>query len=59
LELLRIEIIGTKNKPKQTRDEFNGQKELSEGLHLIHFEQLKSDTHVLKAKKEGKSQDWS
>jgi hypothetical protein len=57
LELVRIEFIRTKNKHKQTEDELNKQDQLSEGLHLIDFEQLKIENQSLNEKKAGKNQD--
>lgn len=57
LEQARIDFIRTKNKHKQTEDELNKQDQLSEGLHLIDFEQLKIENQTLNEKKAEKSQD--
>lgn len=57
LETARIDYIRTKNKHKQTEEELNKQDQLSEGLHLIDFEQLKIENQTLNEKKAEKSQD--
>jgi hypothetical protein len=57
LEQTRIDYIRTKNKFKQTEDELNKQDQLSEGLHLIDFEQLKIENQTLNEKKAEKNQD--
>lgn len=57
LEQARIEFIRTKNKFKQVDDELNKQDQLSEGLHLIDFEQLKIENQTLNEKKAEKNQD--
>ena len=57
LEQTRIDFIRTKNKHKQTEDELNKHDQLSEGLHLIDFEQLKIENQTLNEKKAEKSQD--
>jgi chromosome segregation ATPase len=57
LEQTRIDYIRTKNKHKQTEDELNKQDQLSEGLHLIDFEQLKIENQTLNEKKAEKNQD--
>jgi hypothetical protein len=57
LEQTRIDFIRTKNKHKQTEDELNKQDQLSEGLHLIDFEQLKIENQTLNEKKAEKNQD--
>lgn len=57
LEQARVDFIRTKNKHKQTEDELNKQDQLSEGLHLIDFEQLKIENQTLNEKKAEKSQD--
>ena len=57
LEQARIEFIRTKNKFRQVDDELNKQDQLSEGLHLIDFEQLKIENQTLNEKKAEKNQD--
>lgn len=57
LEQARIDFIRTKNKHKATEEELNKQDQLSEGLHLIDFEQLKIENQTLNEKKAEKSQD--
>ena len=57
LEQTRIEFIRTKNKHRQIDDELNKQDQLSEGLHLIDFEQLKIENQTLNEKKAEKNQD--
>jgi hypothetical protein len=57
LEATRIDFIRTRNKHKQTEDDLNKQDQLSEGLHLIDFEQLKIENQSLNEKKAGKNQD--
>jgi hypothetical protein len=57
LEVARIDFIRTKNLHRQTEDELNKQDQLSEGLHLIDFEQLKIENQSLNEKKAGKNQD--
>jgi hypothetical protein len=57
LDAARIEFIRTKNAHRQTEDELNKQDQLSEGLHLIDFEQLKIENQALNEKKAAKNQD--
>lgn len=57
LEYNRIQFVLTKNKYKQTEEELEQQDHLSEGLHLIDFEQLKIENQSLNEKKAEKSQD--
>lgn len=57
LREVRVNYIRTKNKYKQTEDELNQQDQLSEGLHLIDFEQLKIENQSLNEKKSEKEQD--
>lgn len=57
LENSRIQFILTKSKYKQTEEELDQQDQLSEGLHLIDFEQLKIENQSLNEKKAEKLQD--
>ena len=57
LENYRIDFLLTKNKHKKTEEELEQQDQLSEGLHLIDFEQLKIENQSLNEKKAEKSQD--
>jgi hypothetical protein len=57
LEVTRIDFIRTRNRHKQAEDELSKQDQLSEGLHLIDFEQLKIENQALNEKKAGKNQD--
>jgi hypothetical protein len=57
LELTRIDFIRTRNKHKQAEDELNKQDDISDGLHLIDFEQLKIENQALNEKKASKNQD--
>jgi hypothetical protein len=57
LETTRIDFIRTRNKHKQAEEELNKQDQLSEGLHLIDFEQLKIENQSLNEKKAEKNQD--
>lgn len=57
LEQSRIQYILTKAKHKKTEEELDKQDQLSEGLHLIDFEQLKIENQSLNEKKAEKSQD--
>ncbi|KAH0786354.1 coiled-coil domain-containing protein [Histomonas meleagridis] len=57
LEQARIEFVRTKDRYKQTEAELSKQDQLSEGLHLIDFEQLKIEKQSLKEKKAEKTQD--
>jgi hypothetical protein len=57
LEMTRIDFIRTRNKHKQAEEELNKQDQLSEGLHLIDFEQLKIENQSLNEKKAEKNQE--
>lgn len=57
LENCRIDFIRAKSKHKETQDLLDQQDQLSEGLHLIDFEQLKIENQTLNEKKAEKSQD--
>jgi len=57
LESFRISYILTKNRFKQSQEELDKQDQLSEGLHLIDFEQLKIENQSLNEKKAEKTQD--
>ena len=57
LEKYRISFISAKNKNKATQDELDQQDQLSEGLHLIDFEQLKIENQSLNEKKAEKNQE--
>ena len=57
LEQSRIQYILTKAKHKKTEEELDQQDQLSEGLHLIDFEQLRIENQSLNEKKAEKSQD--
>jgi hypothetical protein len=57
LERERVRYIETKAKHRQTEDELSKQDQLSEGLHLIDFEQLKIENQSLNEKKSDKQRD--
>ena len=57
LQEYRINYILTKNRFKQFQEELDKQDQLSEGLHLIDFEQLKIENQSLNEKKAEKTQD--
>lgn len=57
LTVARVKYIKTKNNHRQAEDDLNQQDQLSDGLHLIDFEQLKIENQTLNEKKSEKEQE--